>query len=502
MAFLRGPRLLSKSFSPGSKNLRLMSKLEVTPSAPLEHHGSILLVEDEEDVREVLRKQLQNEGYEVIEAKTGMEALALAKQSSFDILLADVMIPDLNGIELVQKVGHLESSPVTIVMTAYGSIEMAVKAIKAGAFDFLQKPFSVEVLCATISSALRVKLLRDENVVLRRRVKGQFGLHNLVSASEAMKGVLGLVDRVATTDSTVLILGESGTGKELIAQTIHFHSARRRGCLLPVNCGAIPDALIESELFGYEKGAFTGAVTAKPGRFELASGGTIFLDEIGDLSLSLQVKLLRVLQDRTFERVGGTRTLKADVRVVAATNQDLEALVGAKRFREDLYYRLNVVPILVPPLRERPEDIPLLGNHFIRQFNEWRGAKLTGISSEALGLLCRYRWPGNVRELSNIVERIAILKRQGMIEPHDLPEKIRQSQETPNEKVHNSIPLGGLNLFKAVEEFEKQLIVEALDRTNWVKSQAARLLQINRTTLMEKLKKKSLSPIVAKRVLK
>ena len=479
-----------------------MSKLEFTPSPRPERLGQVLLVEDEEDVREVLRKQLQHEGYDVIEAKTGSEALALAKRASFDVLLADVMIPDLNGIELVQKVGDLESSPVTIVMTGYGSIEMAVKAIKAGAFDFLQKPFSVEVLSATISSALRVKLLRDENVALRRTVKGQFGLHNLVSASDAMKDVLRLVERVASTESTVLILGESGTGKELIAQTIHFHSTRRRGCLLPVNCGAIPEALIESELFGHEKGAFTGAVTSKPGRFELASGGTIFLDEIGDLSLPLQVKLLRVLQERTFERIGGGRTLKADVRVLAATNQNLESLVAAKQFREDLYYRLNVVPIVVPPLRQRPEDIPLLGNHFIRQFNEWRGAVLGGISPEALGLLCRYQWPGNVRELSNTIERIAILKRQGIIEPQDLPEKIRNAQALPVANVPTSIPVGGLNLFQAVEEFEKRLIVEALERTNWVKSRAAQLLHINRTTLMEKLKKKSLSEVVAQRAMK
>ncbi|UCE62867.1 MAG: sigma-54-dependent Fis family transcriptional regulator [Nitrospirota bacterium] len=479
-----------------------MSRLEVTSSDHFEPSGNILLVEDEEDVREVLRKQLQNEGYEVIGAKTGSEALALAKQSSFDVLLADVMIPDLNGIELVQKVGQLESSPVTIVMTGYGTIEMAVKAIKAGAFDFLQKPFSVELLSATIGSALRVKFLRDENVALRRTVRGQFGLHNLVSASESMKEVLRIVEHVAGTDSTVLILGESGTGKELIAQTIHFHSARRQGCLLPVNCGAIPEALIESELFGHEKGAFTGAATARPGRFELASGGTIFLDEIGDLSLPLQVKLLRVLQERTFERVGGTRTVKADVRVVAATNQDLEALVATKRFREDLYYRLNVVPIVVPPLRHRPEDIPLLGDHFIRQFNEWRGSDLTGISPEAMGSLCRYQWPGNVRELSNIIERIAILKRQGIIEPHDLPEKIRHPRETSATKVPTCIPVEGLNLFHAVEEFENQLIVQALDRTNWVKTKAAKLLHINRTTLMEKLKKKSLAEFVAQRALK
>lgn len=479
-----------------------MNRIDVTPSGHLGRTGNILLVEDEEDIRVVLSKQLQDEGYKVIEAKTGSEALALAKQSSFDVLLTDVMIPDLNGIDLVQKVGHLESSPITIVMTGYGSIEMAVKAIKAGAFDFLQKPFSVDVLSDTIGSALRVKLLRDENGVVRRMGKRHEEFLDFVCASESMQAVLRLVERVARTDSTVLILGESGTGKELIAQTIHYHSPRREGCLLPVNCGAIPEALIESELFGYEKGAFTGAVTAKPGRFELASGGTIFLDEIGDLSLPLQVKLLRVLQNRTFERVGGGRTLKADVRVVAATNQNLEALVADKRFREDLYYRLNVVPIVIPPLRERPEDIPLLGDHFIRQFNEWHGSVLTGISPEALGVLCRYHWPGNVRELSNIIERIAILKRHGIIEPPDLPEKIRQPPKTTSTKMPISIPAGGLNLSQTVEEFETQLIVEALKRTNWVKSKAAQFLQINRTTLMEKLKKKSLSDVLTQQGLK
>ena len=479
-----------------------MSRMEVTASTYLERPGNILLVEDEEDVRETLRTQLQDEGYEVIEAKSGSEALALAEQSPFDVLLTDVMIPDLNGIELVQKVGNLESCPVTIVMTGYGSVEMAVKAIKAGAFDFLQKPFSVEVLSATVGSALRVKLLRDENAELRRTVKGQFGLNNLICASEVMKEVVRLVECVADADSTVLILGESGTGKELIAQTIHFHSTRRRGCLIPVNCGAIPEALLESELFGHEKGAFTGAVASRVGRFELAAGGTIFLDEIGDLSLPLQVKLLRVLQERTFERVGGTRTLKSDARVVAATNQDLEELIVTRRFREDLFYRLNVVPIVVPPLRQRTEDIPLLANHFIKQINEWRGSALTGISPEVMGLLCRYQWPGNVRELGNIIERIAILKRQGIIELSDLPDKIRYPSGTSVVNVPPAIPDGGVNLPHAVEEFENRLIVEALERTNWVKSKAAQLLHINRTTLIEKLKKKSLAQIVTQRAMR
>ena len=476
-----------------------MDVLEAAESPIANRVAQILLVEDEVDVRDTIKAQLEEEGHQVVEKESGSEALALAESSQFDIVLTDVMIPDINGIELVQRLNQLPNHPVTIVMTGYGSVEMAVKAIKAGAFDFLSKPFSVDVLSATIASALRVKFLQDENVELKKTVKGQFSLGKLISSSQVMKEVFRLIDCVADTDSTVLILGESGTGKELIAQTIHYHSTRRRGNLIPVNCGAIPEALLESELFGHEKGAFTGAVAFRVGRFELATGGTIFLDEIGDLSPPLQVKLLRVLQERTFERVGGTRTYKSDARVIAATNQDLETLVAAKQFREDLFYRLNVVPVLVPPLRQRVEDIPLLFQHFIKMFNERRKAELTGVADDAMGLLCEYPWPGNVRELGNIVERIAILKRRGPIEPEDLPEKIRRLPSTHLPTMPAAIPVGGMDLSRAVEEFENRLILEALERTNWVKSKAARLLQINRTTLIEKLKKKSLAEVVAQR---
>lgn len=459
----------------------------------------ILLVEDEADVRESLRSQLEGEGHEVTVTDSGMEALALVESSKFDIVLTDVMLPDLNGLELVERLKPLPHKPVIVVMTGYGSVEMAVKAIKAGAFEFLQKPFSVDVLSAMVASALRVKALHEENQELRKTVKGQFSLGRLVSSSHVMKEVFRLVECVADTDSTVLVLGESGTGKELIAQTIHFNSFRRKGNLVPVNCGAIPEALLESELFGHEKGAFTGAIASRVGRFELAAGGTIFLDEIGDLSPPLQVKLLRVLQERTFERVGGTRTYKTDARVIAATNQNLENLVAAKQFREDLYYRLNVVPVIVPPLRQRVEDIPLLIQHFINQFNDRRGAELAGVTPGAMALLCEYSWPGNVRELGNIVERIAILKRKGFLEVEDLPEKIRQQPMPAIPNIPAAIPVGGLDLSRAVEEFENRLILEALERTNWVKSKAARLLQINRTTLIEKLKKKSLAEVVAQR---
>ena len=468
-------------------------------SPVLNRVARILLVEDERDIRETLRLQLEAEGYEVTETESGNEALMMAKSSPFDIVLTDVMLPDLNGIELVERLRHVSPCPVTVVMTGFGSVEMAVNAIKAGAVDFLSKPFSVDVLSATMASAVRVKSLQDENVELKKTVKGQFSLGKFVSSSQVMKDVFRLIDCVADTDSTVLILGESGTGKELIAQTIHNNSARRQGQLIPVNCGAIPEALLESELFGHEKGAFTGAVACRVGRFELASGGTIFLDEIGDLSPPLQVKLLRVLQERTFERVGGTRTYKSDARVIAATNQNLENLVETKQFREDLFYRLNVVPVLVPPLRQRVEDISLLLQHFMDMFNDRRKAELTGVSDRAMALLCEYPWPGNVRELGNIVERIAILKRRGLIEPEDLPEKIRRLPSDHLPTLPAAIPIAGLDLSRAVEEFENRLILEALERTNWVKSRAARLLQINRTTLIEKLKKKSLAEVVAQR---
>ncbi|MFB3146232.1 MAG: sigma-54-dependent transcriptional regulator [Nitrospirales bacterium] len=451
----------------------------------------ILIVEDESDVREALLAQLQIEGHQIVEARSGSDALELVSQQSFDVVLTDVQMPGLNGIELLKRIAPMPSAPATIVMTGYGSISMACEAMKAGAHDFLEKPFSGEILLATVASALRMKRLRDENVELRRTVQGQFGFGKLVSQSEVMKEVFRLIECVADSEGTVLLLGESGTGKELLAQTIHYNSSRRKGPLVPVNCGAIPESLLESELFGHEKGAFTGAIATKVGRFELAEGGTIFLDEIGDLSPPLQVKILRVLQERTYERVGGVRTLKTDARVVAATNQDLEELVSTKRFREDLFYRLNVVPIVVPPLRQRSGDIPLLVYHFIEQLNIRRNASLTDCSPEAFRLLSDYQWPGNVRELANLIERIAILKRKGQIEVSDLPEKFRRPSVVPSLSASPSIPGAGIDLGRVVEEFENRLILEALERTNWVKSRAAQLLQINRTTLIEKLKKRS-----------
>ncbi|MEC4674260.1 MAG: sigma-54 dependent transcriptional regulator [Nitrospirota bacterium] len=476
-----------------------MTDTKTRDSIKKEAQARILVVEDEVDVRDALKAQLISEGYDVVEARSGTDALDLIEQQAFALVLTDVQMPGLNGLELLNRISLMSTPPETIVMTGFGTVSMGIDAMKAGARDFLEKPFSGDVLMARVAAALGTKRVKDENVELRREVRGQYGLGNLVSHSEVMKEVFRVIECVADSDGTVLLLGESGTGKELLAQTIHFNSPRRKGPLVPVNCGAIPEALLESELFGHERGAFTGAVATRIGRFELAEGGTIFLDEIGDLSPPLQVKILRVLQERTYERVGGTRTFKTDARVVAATNQDLEELVAVKRFREDLFYRLNVVPIIVPPLRQRSGDVPHLIEHFIGQLNKRRGSSLTGCSEEARLLMSEYQWPGNVRELGNLIERIAILKRTGQIEPSDLPEKVRRPSSLPRNSSSPTIPVGGIDLGRVVEEFENRLILEALDRTGWVKSRAAQLLQINRTTLIEKLKKRSLVDAVARR---
>jgi transcriptional regulator with GAF, ATPase, and Fis domain len=346
-----------------------------------------------------------------------------------------------------------------------------------------------------VRKAVEFHRLRQENHLLRKAVREQYQLEQLVGVSEPIRQVLDFVRKVADSDSTVMIQGESGTGKELVARMLHFNSLRRDRPLVPVNCGAIPENLLESELFGHEKGAFTGATNTRMGRFELANGGTIFLDEIGEMSLSLQVKLLRVLQERAFERVGGNRTIQVDVRIVAATNQDLESLVEEKRFRQDLFYRLNVIPIVIPPLRERRSDIPLLIDHFLARFNQTKHTAISGIEPDALRLLANYDWPGNIRELENMVERLVVLKKQGRLLVSDLPEKICRKQAAP-ELTEQFIQFSedGINLSREVEQYEKHLIVEALRKANGVTTKAAQLLQLNRTTLVEKLKRRGVDP--------
>ncbi len=461
----------------------------------------LLVVDDEPAVIALFQHVFVKSGIEIVNADTGALALEIIASSHPDAVMLDVVLPDQDGLEVFRQIKSLDAQLPVIVMTGGRDSQTAIRAMQLGALDYLLKPLDVRSLNKVVRQALDVRRMMVETVDVDATAQQVVTSSSMIGSCEGMQEVYKAIGRVASQNISVLIRGESGTGKELVARAIFQNGSRSEKPFLAINCAAIPEALLESELFGHEKGAFTGAVSSRVGRFELASGGTIFLDEIGDLSPPLQVKLLRVLQERTFERVGGSRTYKSDARVVAATNQDLESLVAAKQFREDLFYRLNVVPILVPPLRQRVEDIPLLLQHFIDMFNDRRKAEITGVADQAMALLCEYPWPGNVREISNIVERIAILKRRGSIEPADLPEKIRRLPSDHLPTMSAAIPIGGLDLSRAVEEFENRLILEALERTNWVKSKAARLLQINRTTLIEKLKKKSLAEVVAQRAI-
>src|SRR5499426_474781 len=448
----------------------------------------ILVVDDEELNRDLLQQILEREGYQVASAAKGQEALALLRQEMFHVVLTDLKMPGMTGVEVIRELKMLAPSTMGIIHTAYGSVETAVEAMKAGAYDYVTKPVRRDELLVVIQRALEFQRLHHENVSLRKQLKAKYKFDNIVSDNEKMQAIFTQVEKVADTDSTVLIYGESGTGKELIARAIHYNSYRQDKPLVPINCGAIPEDLLESELFGHEKGAFTGATTLRLGRFELANGGTIFLDEIGEMRPSLQVKILRVLQEREFERIGGTRTIKVDVRILAATNKNLEDLVARQQFRDDLYWRLNVIPLTLPPLRERLSDIPLLVAHFIARFNAEKKQHLTGITPEALLMLQSYHWPGNVRELENMMERIAILKGSGMIMPEDLPDKIAHSS-VPRSVPGVDIPDDGIDFDAMVEAFEKQLLMQALVKSGGVKSKAANLLHMNRTTLVEKVKK-------------
>ena len=456
----------------------------------------IVVVDDDHGVREVLHDLLTQEGYQVTVVADGPSAIQTVKDTVVQVVIADLRLHGMDGLRVLEHVMQLDSKIVGIVMTGYGTIDSAVKAMKAGAFDFITKPFDADAVSIVVGKALEFQRLRQENVLLRKTVRDQYRTEHLIGTSDAIRELLEFVDKVADSDSTILILGESGTGKELIARTIHYNSARRDQPLVPVNCGAIPENLLESELFGHGKGAFTGALNARMGRFELAHGGTIFLDEVGEMSLALQVKLLRVLQERCFERVGGTKTIGVDVRILAATNQDLDIAVQEKRFRKDLYYRLNVIPVTIPPLRERLSDIPLLLDHFIARFNDMKHASVHGVDPEAMDCLLHYHWPGNIRELENLVERLIVLKKTGIIVPGDLPEKVLRSIPPPLVRLEEPMVGNGtgIDLVRELERHENRLIVEAMRRANGVTSKAAQLLHVNRTTLVEKLKRKGLDP--------
>lgn len=457
---------------------------------------SILVVEDDEGLQNLLRRLLTREGHRVTVVGSGQEAIRVAQEVPVHVLMTDLKLPDIDGVAVLERILQIDSKVTGIMMSGYGSIDCAVKAMKAGAVDFLTKPFENDVVVASINKALEVQRCRHTVQLSRKTVREHYRLKQFVGTSEPIRRVIEFVEKVADCNSTVLIQGESGTGKELVARMLHFNGESKDRPLVPVNCGAIPENLLESELFGHEKGAFTGAVHARIGRFELAHGGTIFLDEIGELSLGLQVKLLRVLQERSFERVGGTRTIDVDVRVIAATNQDLELAVQEKRFREDLYYRLNVIPVTVPPLRERRSDIPQLVHHFLERLNHGKQVAAAGCSPDAMARLTDYHWPGNIRELENMIERLAVLSQSGTIEVSDLPERLQRRSVTAEPLAPHVISFSdqGVNLSREIEQFENRLIVGALRQANGITSKAAQLLQVNRTTLVEKMKRKGFAP--------
>jgi DNA-binding NtrC family response regulator len=440
---------------------------------------TILVIEDEDKLRRVLELQLRAAGFEVLQAATAESGMKLADRA--DLILTDLKLPGMDGLELLGAIRRQNSKTLVIIMTAFGTIEGAIEAMKAGATDFLLKPFSLDHLMTVIGKALELRALRDENAKLREELGQRYEFGNIIGRSSAMQEIFGTIARVAPTRATVLLCGESGVGKDLIARAIHHHSPRANQPFVKINCTALPENLMESELFGYEKGAFTGANTSKPGKFEQADGGTVFLDEIGDVPPSVQVKLLRILQEREFERLGSNKTRHIDVRVLAATNVDLRAALEEGRFREDLYYRLNVLPINIPPLRERKEDIPFLAEHFVETLSREIGSRATRISEAAIEKLMTYHWPGNVRELENVIERSLVLASGETLEPADI--RLDTAPRAPRLAASEYTLPEGMTL----DEYEQAIIRDALKRAAGNKSQAARLLGLTRNALRYRL---------------
>lgn len=448
----------------------------------------ILVVDDEQNQRELLQGFLQKKGYPVQTAEGGKQALAWLKDHVCEVILTDHKMPGMDGSTLLKEVKALFPETWVVLMTAYGTVEKAVEAMKLGAYDYLSKPIDLEELLILLERMENGILLTRENRQLREELQEKFSFEGLITQSPKMEEVLSLVARVAPSRSTVLIRGESGTGKGLIARIIHFQSPRSAGPMITINCAAIPETLLESELFGHEKGAFTGALFQHRGKFEQAQGGTLFLDEIGDLSPALQSKILRVIQEKTFERVGGNKTLEVDVRIISATHQDLEGSIQEGRFRQDLYFRLNVVSLFLPPLRERREDIPLLIDHFIKKFSRQNSKPLLEVSKEARELLLRYPYPGNVRELENLVERAVVLGRGPLITSRDLPFHLKDSVGEPPE----GILTPNQTLPEQLEKLERHLIEQALKEMGGVQTRAAEKLGISERVLRYKLQKYSL----------
>ena len=446
----------------------------------------ILVVDDEVGTRESLKMILKND-YEIFLAKNAEEAFLQIKEHFPALILLDIILPDLDGLKVLEKIKQREPDAVVIMITATKTVKTAVEAMKLGAYDYVTKPFDIDELRLIINRALSTKALKEENRRLREEIDKSFAFENIIGKSKVMKETFKVVRQIADSKSTVLIMGESGTGKELISRAIHYHSNRKNCPFVTINCAAIPETLIESELFGHEKGAFTNAIEKKMGRFEVAHEGTLFLDEIGELSLTTQAKILRFLEEKEFNRVGGSKTIKVDVRLITATNKDLSQLLKKGEFREDLYYRINVVPIVIPPLRERKEDIPILLDHFIRKFNEENNKNVKGVSKETLELMMRYEWPGNVRELENLIERLMALTSNEIIQADELPFDLLDTPRINDLK--ESIFDGKVSFLEAEEKFEREIILDALKKSNYIQSHAAEILGISRRILKYKMDK-------------
>jgi two-component system, NtrC family, response regulator PilR len=437
----------------------------------------VLVVDDEQSMRDMLRIVLRRDGYEVSVARNGTEAIEILQREPIDLLLSDIRMPDVSGVEVLRAAKAVNRDVIAIMMTAFASTETAVEALRLGAHDYFTKPFSMDELRLKVRHHIETRRLKQENVLLKRALGTAHEFCNIVGRSDAMLAVFRMVETIARTNSTVLITGESGTGKDLVARAIHFHSLRREHPFVALNCGAVPETLLESELFGHIRGAFTGADTNKKGLLEVAERGTIFLDEIGEMNATMQVKLLRVLQDRKFRRLGGTDEAHADIRVVAATNQDLQKRVGDGKFREDLFYRINVIPIHLPPLRERREDIALIAEHFLAKFAQQMEKRVHAITAEALALLEAYSWPGNVRELENVIERAVALEQTAAVLPETLPEPVRRGVAAGSGLPSlPPLPEHGIDLEARVEEIYRDQIAQALRRSGGVQVKAAELL--------------------------
>jgi two-component system response regulator PilR (NtrC family) len=437
----------------------------------------ILVVDDERSMRELLAIVLRREGYEVLLAESGRAAIETLEREPIDLLISDIKMPDLSGVDVLRAAKRIDQDILGIMITAFASTDTAVEAMRLGACDYLSKPFDIDLLKMKVREKIDNRQLRQENVLLKRTLGMSHQFSNIIGRSEAMLAVFKMIETVARTTSTILLAGESGTGKGLVAAAIHFHSLRRERPMVSLNCGALPETLLESELFGHMRGSFTGAESNKKGLLEVAERGTIFLDEIGEMSAVMQVKFLRVLQERRFRRVGGLEELQADIRVIAATNQDLTRLVSEGRFREDLFYRINVIPITLPPLRERREDIPLLAEHFLEKYTEQMGKPISGISQGAMPFLLQYDWPGNIRELENVIERAVALEATPAILAESLPAGIRgEVSKTSGAPGNDHLPESGFDLEAHVKEIERGYLAEALKRAGGVQVKAAELL--------------------------